>query len=731
MTYTPTLTRGFGPKPKRRKSIRKIIGEKLRSARLTRVLPGAKDPAMAKTLEDRVEWVKGYSARFEKPIKQRLDILNVHDLITHYPRDYYQRVPLKELREGELLETQGKIVSIERKTTRGRRMKLVEVIIEDQLAEVKVTFFNQAWVMKRLKMGSWMRVLGRCEYGWNEFAIKPQNFEIFHETLEPIADGGEAFLRPLYPLSEGLSNGKLSTLIWRGLEEYSHLFPEAVEQNTMKKLALMPVPEALRQIHRPKDIMHAEAARTSLKFREFYLLESGLAFRHREMKADDNDLIFQADEALRQRGKQLFPFDFTGAQKRVIGEIVADLTTPGRMNRLIQGDVGCGKTAVALYGMLVAQHNGVQSAMLAPTEILARQHFRNLSEYLEGSGVTIELLTGSTSTQEKRRVRAAVKAGEVDFLIGTHAILEKSVSFKRLGLVVIDEQHKFGVKQRAKLLEKGNKPHRLVMSATPIPRTLSLTVYGDLSLSVIDELPPGRKPVVTSWVPDSARIKTLAQIKELMAKGNQVYFISPLVKPSAKIELQSAEESYADMKRFFGAENVAMVHGQMSNDEKEANMKRFADGDVKLLVATVVVEVGVDVPTANVMVIDHAERFGLSQLHQLRGRIGRGGGEAKLFLFGNPNTEEGVQRLSVLCKTSDGFKIAEEDLKLRGFGDFIGTRQSGMPRLKLGNPVEDMKLLSLARNCAFGHTPDAQEAAELKHAIQLSFGSQFDTAAGA
>ncbi|MCK6440580.1 MAG: DEAD/DEAH box helicase, partial [Planctomycetes bacterium] len=373
---------------------------------------------------------------------------------------------------------------------------------------------------------------------------------------------------------------------------------------------------------------------------------------------------------------------------------------------------------------LLAVGSNYQTALIAPTEILARQHDQSIRNYLKDSRVKIELLTGSTPKPEREKLLASLASGETHIIVGTHALLEPAVRFNKLGLIVIDEQHKFGVRQREQLAIKGNRPHRLAMSATPIPRTLSLTLYGDLDISIIDEMPPGRTPVKTSWIPESAREKTFAAIHEKLKQGQQAYLIYPLVKPNPELELKSASELHAALKSRFADIGVALVHGQLSADDKDAAMARFTRGQAKLLVATVVVEVGVDVPAANIMVIEHAERFGLAQLHQLRGRIGRGSEQSFLYLFAEPATDTARERLEILCRTTDGFEIAEADMRLRGYGDFIGTRQAGMPKLKIGDPVTDLKILARARKEAFARIESCDREA-LKEALTLEFGKAF------
>lgn len=696
---------------------------RLRSGRLTEELPGERPEGRPLSLLDRVNWVPGFVANQEAKLR-KLDILSVYDLITHYPRSYSPRRRILELNRGEVQTVIGMVSDANSQLSRGRRIRVTEINIEDAGARLTLVFFNQPGLNRALPAGTWIKATGMVDFNYGRFAMTPSKWE----RIKPPADGMDAWaargMDPDYPLTNGLSNFALQKLVSNALGRYGELLPEVLPKDLIESMRLMPLYEAMREIHQPRNDGFLQAARLSLKFREFYLLQAGLALNAKTRRGGDTSLEVKIDEATRDSIRATFPFEFTGAQERATEEILRDMGAPGRMNRLLQGDVGSGKTAVCLYAALAAVANGMQVAILAPTEILARQHFRNFSAMLGKRQERVSLLIGGMAKAERDHVLENLASGRTNIIVGTHALLEPKVKFRRLGLMVVDEQHKFGVRQRASLFDKGNKPHRLVMSATPIPRTLSMTIYGDLDLSIIDELPPGRKPVVTSWVPEESRNKCMAAIAQRLAKGDQAYFIDPLVEPNPDLEVKSALERYHELQREFGHFGVSLLHGQMSTDEKEAAMAKFNSGASKVLVATVVVEVGVDVPAANIMVINHSERFGLSQLHQLRGRIGRGGGEATLYLFGAPQTEEGVQRLSVLCQTTDGFAIAEADLKLRGFGDFMGTRQAGMPKLKIGDPIGDMKILGRAREEAFKRTTEADRPT-VEQLLAYAFGRSF------
>jgi len=646
----------------------------------------------------------------------RLKLKRVIDLLNHFPRNYNRRATIATLLSGMTASIVGKVVSATNKATKHRRMKVTEVLVEDGTGTIKAVFFNQPWMSGKMVPGVRVRLSGPVDYGYHSWSIKPTSFEINPPELEP---GLEAE----YALTEGIESSELAAAIERVLH-HADAIPDPLPTDLAAKLRLMPVPAAYREAHKPANDRALQAALLALKYREFFLLQAGLRMRRRS-EAQDTGMMFGVDDDLRARALKYFPFAMTGAQTRVCGEIEADLTSPGRMHRLLQGDVGSGKTAVALYAALVALDNGYQAAFMAPTEVLARQHFRNLSEYLRKSKVRVDLLVGGMKKSERDLLCADLAAGRTHIIVGTHALLEDYVKFKKLGLCVIDEQHKFGVSQRATLRAKGNRPHILAMSATPIPRTLSMTLYGALDVSVIDELPPGRSPVVTEWIHRKREQACFERIRKELADHGRAYFIYPLVNESDVLEAKSAVEFAEKLKNeTFPEFRVGLVHGQMNAEDKDQAMNRFRRGELDILAATVVVEVGVDVPEANVMVIENAERFGLAQLHQLRGRVGRGKKQSYLFLFGDPHSEDAVKRLTVICRTNDGFKIAEEDLKMRGFGDFAGTRQSGLPKLHVGDMERDIEALERARTDASKWAAAIDEAV-IRQCLELHFGRKY------
>ena len=646
----------------------------------------------------------------------RLKLKRVIDLLNHFPRAYNQRVGIAALRPGMYASVTGEVVNAENKATKRRRMKLTEVVIRDDSGVLKGVFFNQPWLTGKFKPGMRVRLSGPVDYAYSEWSMKPSSFDLNPPPFEP-------GLEPEYPLSEGIGNEDIADLIRKLIDRAADI-PDPLPEGLRDELRLMPIAEAYRQVHFPEHGKALDAGRLALKYREFFLLQAGLKLRRRS-EAEDSELAIQVDEELRERATKYFPFEFTGAQQRVSNEIESDLTTPGRMHRLLQGDVGSGKTAVALYAALLMLDNGYQVAIIAPTEVLARQHYANISNYLSNTKVRVELLLGGMKKSARDSLMGDLGQGDIHILIGTHALLEDYVVFKNLGLCVFDEQHKFGVRQRATLRAKGNRPHILAMSATPIPRTLSMTLYGALDVSIIDELPPGRTPVITEWVQRSRENACYERIRKELSDGGRAYFVYPLVNDSDKLELKSAISYAEELKNdVFPEFRIGLVHGQMPGEEKDAIVQRFRNGDLDILAATVVVEVGVDVPEANIMVIENAERFGLSQLHQLRGRVGRGRKQSYLFLFGDPKTAEAVDRLTAICRINDGFKIAEVDLKMRGFGDFVGTRQSGLPKLAIGDFDTDYTALSRARTDVSKHA-DKVDDSIIRTCLELHYGRRY------
>ncbi|MCW5631051.1 MAG: ATP-dependent DNA helicase RecG [Rhodoferax sp.] len=631
----------------------------------------------------------------------RLKLKRVIDVLNHFPRGYNRRTTIGALKTGMTASVTGKVLNAATKAARRSRVKVTEVVLQDATGSIKAVFFNQPWIAGKLLPGLTVRVSGPVEYAYHAWTIKPTSFEINPAGQEP-------GLEPEYALTQGIESSELADLVSR-LIHHADGIADPLPEKLAAGLRLMPVAEAYRQAHKPANDGALQAALLALKYREFFLLQAGLRLRRRS-EAQDTGMLFHVDEDLRARALKYFPFEMTGAQKRVCAEIERDLSSPGRMHRLLQGDVGSGKTAVALYAALIALDNGYQAAFMAPTEVLARQHFRNLSEYLRKSKVRVDLLVGGMKKSDRDRLCDDLESGKTHIIVGTHALIEDYVKFRKLGLCVIDEQHKFGVNQRAALRAKGNRPHILAMSATPIPRTLAMGYYADLDVSTIDSLPPGRTPIVTKLVNEARRDEVIARIRDQLAQGRQVYWVCPLIEESEALDLANATETHAALGAALadagGAPiEIGLLHSRMPVAEKKAVMDRFISGRMGVLVSTTVIEVGVDVPNASLMVVEHAERFGLSQLHQLRGRVGRGAAASACVLMYSTGDaprlgETARARLKAMAETADGFEIARRDLEIRGPGEFLGARQSGAALLRFADLATDAPLLEWARDAA-------------------------------
>ena len=623
---------------------------------------------------------------------QKLGIETVSDLLTFYPRSYQDFTSPKmaaECRDGEPAVIEGKILRKLPPAYIRRGMVLYKLTVTDGMQNFTVTIFNNEYAYYGVHLGETYIFAGKWNRLGNAGNLAMQNY---------LSPGEAATLRPVYPLTEGLSSKMVQTNVQDAIQRALPGLPDPIPDSVRAEYGLIGFRQAVQEIHFPESREQMETARDRLAFEE--LLRLTLALKFLKGRGREKTRVRVQRPDLKPFVKSL-PFPLTGAQKRVIAEILRDMASPYPMNRLLQGDVGSGKTLVAAAVSYAAIQKGYQAALMAPTEILAAQHEKTLRKFLEPMGVKVGLLTGSLSPKQKTAMREAIERGEIQMVAGTHALVQEATAFHRLGLVITDEQHRFGVHQRQMLGEKGDHPHVLVMSATPIPRTLALIVYGDLDISVIDELPAGRQPIETFSVHSDKRERALLYIRAHLDRGEQGYIVCPLIDKSDAVSAAAAT-AYRDelAEGIFKGYTVGLLHGRMKPDEKEAVMADFAAGKVQLLVATTVVEVGVDVPNATIILIENAERFGLSQLHQLRGRVGRGDKKSTCILLSDNDGEDNKRRLKVMKETCDGFVIAKEDLKLRGAGDFFGYRQHGMPSLGLADLLEDTALFAKAQAAA-------------------------------
>lgn len=628
---------------------------------------------------------------------EKLGIHTVQDLLTHFPRRYEDRrtiIPLNRLRLGEKVVIKGQIISLEEKKPRPN-LHLLVALLSDGQGEAQAVFFNQSYLAKKLVPRTTLIVSGKVDYFIGCARINVEEFEILEEDDLNLTAGR---IVPFYPLTSGLSQRVMRTLVHQALARYGPLIEDLLPAETLHKYNLLPAPQAIHYMHFPPDPESQARARYRLAFEELLHFEIGLLLSKRKYRQQLPGVAHTGgNEKLKQFYSSL-PFELTAAQRRVIREILLDMRSPYPMQRLVQGDVGSGKTIVAQAALLQAAASGNQAAMMAPTEILAEQHYLATHTLLEKLGLRIALLTGSTPKAEKEVILKGIKEGTIDLVIGTHTLIQEGVQFKNLTLVVIDEQHRFGVRQRATIEMKGHRPDILILTATPIPRTLAMTFYGDLDVSTIDELPPGRKPVETRFLPTSKRAEAYKFACQEVKAGRQVYVVCPLIDESEKLEAEAATKLYEELNAgVFAHVRTALLHGKMPPQQKEEVMLAFRNGDIDVLITTTVIEVGVDVADASTIIIEGAERFGLAQLHQLRGRVGRGKHKSYCLLIGNPKSKEARARLNVICKLHDGFAIAEQDLKLRGPGELFGTRQHGIPPLKIADLATDHDLVRLAR----------------------------------
>lgn len=662
---------------------------------------------MGNILEQDITYLPGVGPHRKEILSGQLNIRTWRDLLEYYPYKYVDRTKVYAIRElnGDMpfVQVKGKILSFE-EFAMGNRKKRVVAHLSDGTGVADIVWFHGSqYVYKNYKAGDEYVVFGRP-------AVYQGRYQFAHPEMERAADLklDEMGMQPYYVTTEKMkARGMQSRAIERLTKTLvtripDGAIPETLPTNMTKRLHLIPREEAFRKIHYPRSLDDVQRAQTRLKFEELFYVQLNILRYASERKKKYKGYVFsKVGPIFNSFFNHNLPFELTGAQKRVMHEIRDDMRTGEQMNRLLQGDVGSGKTLVALMAMLIAMDNGFQACIMAPTEILAEQHLDTLLSFLKGMRVRVELLTGMVKGKKRSKILSDLTKGDIDILVGTHAIIEETVVFKRLGMAVVDEQHRFGVAQRAKLWRKSERPpHILVMTATPIPRTLAMTVYGDLDVSVIDELPPGRKPIVTIHKYDNQTTSLYNGIRQQIGEGRQVYIVFPLIEESEKIDLKNLEDGFKTLCEVFPEYRLSKIHGRMKAKEKDEEMRKFASGETQILVATTVIEVGVNVPNASVMVILDAHRFGLSQLHQLRGRVGRGAKQSYcLLVTGYELAAETRKRIDIMCQTNDGFRIAEADLKLRGPGDLEGTQQSGIAfDLKIADIARDGQIVQLARD---------------------------------
>ncbi len=641
---------------------------------------------------DDIKYIKGVGEARALAFRS-IGVSTVGELLRFYPRayeDWSKILPISQCLIGENVCIKGTVMfPVKNERVRGG-MLIAKATITDGDDVVAATFFNNKYIDKMLKSGEEYLFYGKITLG--KFSAREMITPMFIKSSQSVE------IKPIYPQNKNITSRIIQSAVQNALEKVETI-PEYLPQEIIKEYNLVSLDTAIRNIHFPKNDEDLQRARDRLIFDELFILQLSLLSLKNENKEVKTKNVIATDYTEEFFG--LLPFTPTNAQKRAVKEAIADMQNGKQMNRLLQGDVGSGKTAVAAAIVYTSSKNGMQSALMAPTEVLATQHFETFTKLFSGTGIKCELLVGSTKAKGKKEIKERLKKGEIDLIIGTHALIQEDVEFERLGLVITDEQHRFGVKQRTGLCSKGENPHVYVMSATPIPRTLALIFFGDLNVSILNELPPGRQKIDTYSVTSAKRGSMFEYIRKHLDEGYQAYIVCPLVEESEMMQgIMSAEEYYKKAQVPFNGYKLDLLHGKMTPKKKDEIMLKFKKGETQLLISTVVIEVGVDVPNAVIMVVENAERFGLSQLHQLRGRVGRGQAKSSCILVTDAKGDEAKARMRIMCETTDGFKIADEDLRLRGPGDFFGTRQHGLPKLKIADILTDTKILTQTQHLA-------------------------------
>jgi ATP-dependent DNA helicase RecG len=665
------------------------------------------------SLNSPVQYIKGIGPKRSLYFK-RIGVETVNDLLFLVPRryiDYSNVVKINNLNVNDEATVIGQIHLVELRKTRNRS-SLVKVLITDDSGSIVLKWFNRPDLNKRFRVGNWLVTSGKVGFYYGRQFVNPL-YEIVGE--EELTDKSKGTIIPVYPLTEGLGLWNVRRAVKISLEECLNEIKETLPRSIIDKNNLMTINKAVRNLHFPREKEKAEAARQRIVYDEFFFFELILAKRKLTI-SNEPGIVLKENGTLTKKFLELLPFKLTDGQTEVIRSIISDMERPKPMNRLLQGDVGSGKTVVALYAMLVAVENGYQATLMAPTEILAEQHFIVLSEILKKLSVAVTLLTSSIKGRERQTITEEIQKGKTQIIFGTHALIEEEIAFQNLGLAVVDEQHRFGVMQRAALVNKGVNPDFLVLSATPIPRTLALTLYGDLDICLLREKPPSRGAVITKIVKEKDKLRTYEFVRQELSKTRQAFVICPIIEKSKKLELKSVNEVSQEISAAFPQFSVGIIHGRLKTSDRVIIMNKFRKGELDILVATTVIEVGVDIPNATVMLIEHPERFGLAQLHQLRGRIGRGAQKSYCFLFLDRYVAaETYERIAFFEKNNDGFALAKKDIKLRGPGEILGKKQHGLPDIKIGDLEDDKDLLFRARDDAFELLKNDPEIRSAEH----------------